>query len=137
MNFLLKKPYLNSWLAIPIVLLTGLFSGQHTLTVQLYDTYFLIDSTYFVLAGSALLFITGVAYWLIRLNHKTPNYLLAVIHLLGTFIPLLLVVGPLYKNDPLGEPVGFLLSMSALLVSQFLFGASILIALFRQRTDRS
>lgn len=132
MRALLSKPYLISWLMIPALVGLRLLFPQHTIDIQLYDTYYVIANQYFVLAGSVLLLVLGVGYWLVKRKRKTPNGILTLIHLLLTVGVLLLFILPVFDNNRLvsGEWIAF--SIIALFVGQLTYVVNILAALVRK-----
>jgi hypothetical protein len=129
MEISLTKPHLISWLAIPILILIGLLFRHHTLDVQLYDTYFVIANLHFALAGSALLLVIGMGYWLIGLSGKTPNLLLTLIHLSLTIGVLVVVALPLFTTNSLAGTEWLFLMIMAFLLAQCAYTINIIITL--------
>ncbi len=105
MRTALNKPYLTSWLVIPVLVLIGLIFNQHTLDIQLHDTYFIVGNLQFVLAASLLLLLVGLGYWFINRLGKSPNRVLTVIHLLLTVGIVILFAVPIAENT-LGSSAG-------------------------------
>jgi heme/copper-type cytochrome/quinol oxidase subunit 1 len=132
MEISLNKPYLISWLAIPILVLIGLLFRQHTLDIQLYDTYFVVANLHFALAGSALLLIIGMGYWLVGLSGKTPNLVLTLVHLSLTIGVLVIVALPLFNTDSLASTEWLFLMIVAFLLAQCAYTINILITLLRK-----
>ncbi|MFD1142243.1 hypothetical protein ACFQ4C_14045 [Larkinella insperata] len=132
MRVVLSKPYLICWLAIPALVLIRLLFPQHTVDIQLYDTYFVIASLSFVLAGSVLLLLLGAGYWLVKLKGKMPNGMLTIIHLLLTVGVLLLVVLPVFNTNTLESGKWVVFSVIALFVGQLTYIVNILAALVRK-----
>lgn len=78
------KPYLYFWISIPILLLYGFFNGDGTLSVNYYDTYFIIENSYLVVILAIAFFIIGFWYWLMRkLNRKLIMWM-TIIHVIIT-----------------------------------------------------
>jgi hypothetical protein len=130
-GILRHKPHLISWLAIPILLLIGFIFSQHTFDIRLYDTYFVIGNPQFVLAGSGLLLVAGMGYWLISLTGKTPNVILTVIHLLLTVTVLLLFALPLFDSESIVNTDRPFFRVIACLLGQCAYAVNILITLVR------
>ncbi|WP_425290760.1 hypothetical protein [Spirosoma linguale] len=127
-----RKPYLISWLAIPVLLLAGFLFRKHTVNIQLYDTYFVIANSHVALAGSALLLILGLGYWLILLTGKSPNVALTLFHLLPTIgVPMLLAL-PMFSSDSLGSAQWLSLVVLAFIAGQCVFVVNILMTLLRK-----
>ncbi|SOD88911.1 hypothetical protein [Spirosoma fluviale] len=127
-----RKPYLISWLAMPVLILMGLVFRQHTVDVQLYDTYFVIANSHVALMGSAFLLVVGLGYWLICLTGKTPNIALTTIHLLPTIIVLMLLVMPLFRNGPFANAEWLSLGILAFLLGQCAYVIVIMLTLLRK-----
>ncbi|WP_461149538.1 hypothetical protein [Spirosoma pulveris] len=127
-----RKPYLISWLAIPILLLIGLLFRQHTVNVQLYDTYFVIANRHVALAGSALLLVLGFGYWLLQRTRKTPNGILTAFHLWLTIGVLLLLVLPIFSRNDLISTQWLFESIVVLLLGQCAYVANMLITWLRR-----
>jgi heme/copper-type cytochrome/quinol oxidase subunit 1 len=90
----LNKPYLICWLSALILIGVGFVFRQHSVDIQLYATYVVIDNLYFTLVASLLLFLTGMGYWFASQLGQSPNRLLTAIHLLLTMSILLLLAIP-------------------------------------------
>lgn len=132
METTLDKPYLTSWLTIPVLILVGFAFSQHTLDVQLYDTYFVVGNLHFVSAASLLLLLIGLGYWLVKRQGKSPNRVLTVIHLSLTVGILLLFAMPISENS-IGLS-GFLAwSVLALLMAQVLYLVNLFVSLIQER----
>ncbi|MCK8495978.1 cbb3-type cytochrome c oxidase subunit I [Spirosoma sp. RP8] len=118
MKILPNKPYLISWLAIPLLVLVGLLFREHTLNVQFYDTYFVIANLHVALAGSILLLVVGMGYWLIGLSGKTTDPFVARSHLSLTIGGLVIVTSPLFSSDRLAGTEWLFLVLLTLLLAQ-------------------
>ncbi|MCX6214212.1 hypothetical protein [Spirosoma sp.] len=128
----LRKPYLISWLAVPVLMLMGFLFRQHTVDIHLYDTYFVIANNHVALAGAALLLVAGLGYWLLQKIGKMPNVTLTVFHLLPTIGVLMLLALPVASDSDLMGAEWFFLIVFALLVGQCAYIANILITLLRK-----
>lgn len=129
MEITLSKPYLISWLAIPILISTGILFSHHTLAIQLYDTYLMISNIHFALVGSALLLVIGIGYWLLSLKGKTPNVTMTLIHLLLTIGLLFLGTLPLFNGGSFVRIELIFVSIVVFLFVQFAYTVNILITL--------
>jgi hypothetical protein len=131
LRFPFDKPHQISWLAIPLLLIIGFVYQQHTIDIQLYDTYFVIDMLMFAQAGSGLLFVTGVVYWLLDRWHKRTNKQLSGLHLLLLFGSLASPTLPILSDQFLNAPwlLGNLLIFA---LAQFLFIVNVISSLFRK-----
>lgn len=127
-----NKPHFVCWLAIPLLLLIGFLFSQHRLNVQLYDTYYVIANRQYAIAGSAILLIVGIGYWLLSLSGKTPNSILTGIHLFLTIGVLIQFAFPLFNNTTLAGAEWLFLCIVAFAAGQFAYATNILITLFRK-----
>ncbi|WP_223033077.1 hypothetical protein [Hanstruepera marina] len=81
---LFRKPHLYFWISIPILLLYGFLNGHGTLSVNYYDTYFIIENAYLVVILAIAFSIIGFWYWLMRkLNRKLIMWM-TIIHVIIT-----------------------------------------------------
>lgn len=133
MKSIINKPYLLSWLSIPLLIIIGLLFREHLLEIQLYDTYLVIANIYFVAVGSVLLLLIGIGYWLLSLNGKTPNPALSIIHITLTVIILILFALPLFSGDSLTNAELFSLSTLIFLTGQFIYVVNILITILSRK----
>ena len=131
METALNKPYLASWLIIPILVLIGLVFNQHTIDIQLHDTYFVISNIHFVLSASLLLLLVGLGYWFIKRLGKSPNRVLTTVHLLLTVGVVMLFAVPIAENS-MGLSALFVWSVVTLLVAQVLYLINIFLSLLRK-----
>lgn len=88
------SPYALCWLSIPFILLPGLLFGQHTLDFQLYDTYYVIAISQYVIAVAILIWVFGVIYWTVNKTGKKLNYMLSFLHLATTILILTIIALP-------------------------------------------
>lgn len=126
-----SKPYVISWLAIPVLSLIGLLFRQHTLDIQLHDTYYVIANMHVVLAESVVLVLIGVGYWLIEWQSKKPNSLLVVLHLVLTIGILVLCVLPISGSDNLVPSDWLVWSLFTFVFAQFIYLINIVAAWMR------
>ncbi|MGB5610369.1 hypothetical protein, partial [Eudoraea sp.] len=60
MNKLIEKPYLIFLLAIPIIMLIGILSGDAVLDINVHDTFYVIGWNQLTLISSILFGIIGI-----------------------------------------------------------------------------
>ena len=76
MNKLIEKPHLIFLLAIPIIMLIGILSGDSMLDINVHDTYYVIACLHFAILISILFGIIGMGYWLMqKANIKLSKWL--------------------------------------------------------------
>lgn len=81
---LFSKPYLYFWISIPILILYGFLNGDGTLSVNYYDTYFIIENSSLVVILAIAFFVIGFWYWLMqKLNRKLIMWM-TIIHVIVT-----------------------------------------------------
>lgn len=127
METALKKPYLTSWLAIPLLVLLSIVFSHHTVDIQLADTYYVIGNPQFAFVASLFLLLLGTGYWLISRKNKIPNRTLTVVHLLLTLAALVTFVLPLSNSN------GLVWDAMAFVLSQCLYILNLFMALFQHK----
>ncbi|UII75158.1 cbb3-type cytochrome c oxidase subunit I [Flagellimonas sp. HMM57] len=85
MNKLIEKPHLIFLLAIPIILLTGILSGDAILDINVHDTYYVITYLHFAILISTFFGIIGIGYWIIQKVGRKLSKWLNWIHIGLTF----------------------------------------------------
>ncbi|WMI68261.1 hypothetical protein [Mangrovimonas sp. YM274] len=76
MNKLIEKPHLIFFLAIPIIMLIGMLSGDAVLDINVHDTYYVIAYLYLSILISILFGIIGTGYWImLKANRKLSKWL--------------------------------------------------------------
>jgi len=77
MNKLVEKPYLIFLLAIPMIMLVGILSGDAVLDLNVHDTYFVIAYLHLTMLISILFGIIGIGYWIMqKANRKLSKWLI-------------------------------------------------------------
>lgn len=66
MSKLIEKPYLIFLLAIPIIMLIGILSGDTMLDINVHDTYYVIAYLHLAILVSILFVIIGIGYWIMQ-----------------------------------------------------------------------
>ena len=93
MKFFLTKSYKLFWVLIPLVFMYGLFNKEHSLMLNIHDTYFVINHLDF--AGLIVIFfgLFGLAYWLMDIfNKKLISWMTAYHVFISIFGLLILLV---------------------------------------------
>ncbi|MDC8001962.1 cbb3-type cytochrome c oxidase subunit I [Aequorivita todarodis] len=76
MKFLTNKPHLIFLLAIPIIMLIGILSGDAVLDINVHDTYYVIAYLHLTTLISILFGIIGIGYWImIKADRKLSKWL--------------------------------------------------------------
>ena len=76
MNQLIKNPHLIFLLAIPIIMLIGLLSGDAELDINVHDTYYVIAYLHLAILISILFGIIGIGYWfMLKANRQLSKWL--------------------------------------------------------------
>ncbi|WP_299365896.1 cbb3-type cytochrome c oxidase subunit I [Winogradskyella sp.] len=85
MNKLIEKPHLIFLLAIPIIMLIGILSGDSVLDINVHDTYFVIAYLHLAILISILFGIIGIGYWIMKKADRKLSKWLNWIHIGLTF----------------------------------------------------
>lgn len=73
-----NRPDRLCWMFIPLWIIFGVINGDHTLDIQLHDTYYVISYTHFSLTAVLVFFLWGLFYnWLNRGNRRLERKLIA------------------------------------------------------------
>lgn len=76
MNKLIKNPHLIFLLAIPIIMLIGILSGDAVLDINVRDTYYVVEYLHLASIISILFGIIGIGYWImLKANRKLTKWL--------------------------------------------------------------
>ena len=84
MRKLIEKPHLIFLLAIPIVLLLGIWSTDANNVINIHDTYYVITHLSLTIVLSVLFAIIGFGYWIIRKTSRKLIKWLTWIHIVLT-----------------------------------------------------
>ena len=143
MTQIIQKPHLIFFLSIPIIILTGLLSGESTLDINIHDTYFIISYLDISILISIVFAIIGFGYWLMyKAQHKLINGL-NFAHIVLTFGSLLFTYCisfftkgysefPLFDDTP---KLALAQSLTALLIllGLFVFLINIVISILKRK----
>ncbi len=122
-----SKPELICWMLVPIVILFGIFSENHTIDIQAHDTYFLIANTQLAIIVSGMFFIHGLIYWEVLRNNFIQKTTLTLIHVALSTLGLFILVNFRSFREPL---VYIFIPISILLLSSVLLGLIIILTNF-------
>ena len=76
MSKLIDKPHLPFLIAIPIIILIGIFSGDTILDINVHDTYYVISYLHLSIIISILFVIIGIGYWImLKANRQLSKWL--------------------------------------------------------------
>ncbi len=62
MQKILKKPFLLFWGIVPFLIILGVYKNQHTLDLNIYDTYYVISQYYGAIGFAFILSLIGLIY---------------------------------------------------------------------------
>ena len=82
MKSIVTIPYLYFWIMIPVYCFMLIFFGNHSMDIQLHDTYYVISMTHVWLFLIWTFSLFGLVYWSVR-KLKTYNWITAI-HVLAT-----------------------------------------------------
>lgn len=85
MNKINEKPHLIFLLAIPIITLIGILSGDAMLDINVHDTYYVIAYLNLAILISILFGIIGIGYWIMQKADRKLSKWLNWIHIGLTF----------------------------------------------------
>ncbi len=93
MKFFLIKSYKLFWVLIPFVFMYGLFNEEHSLILNIYATYFVINHLFFAELIVIIFAIFGLAYWLMdKFNKELISWMTAYHVFISIFGLLILLV---------------------------------------------
>ncbi|MFI1745949.1 cbb3-type cytochrome c oxidase subunit I [Thalassobellus sediminis] len=101
MKFLINKPHLSFLLAIPIIMLFGILSGNNVLDINVHDTYYVIAYLHLATLVSILFGIIGIGYWIMLKTNRKLSKWLNLIHITLTFggIILIWILAQLFRES--------------------------------------
>ena len=100
MKILINKPHLIFLLAIPIIILAGILSGESTMDFNVHDTYYVISYFHLTVLISILFGIIGIGYWIMQKADRKLSKWMNWIHIgltLGGVI-VVLILAQLYRK---------------------------------------
>jgi len=98
-----KNPHQLFLLAVPILLLVGLLSGDAVVDLNIKDTYFVMSYLHITILLGIFFGIMGLGYWIMQKTAKKLSPGLTLGHTLLTFSGTIaiLVLSQLYSDDVL------------------------------------
>ena len=143
MNKLIDKPHLIFVLAIPILLLIGLLSGDAALDIQVYDTYYVVTYLHVAILISIVFGIIGIGYWIMQKADRILSTWLIWVHIGLTFGGILIVwiLTRFYRvefmeyefNNNLTQIIAMIILL--MVVGQLLFPINILYGLIKKKNN--
>ena len=85
MNKLIEKPHLIFLLALPILTMAGIVSGDAIWAINVHDTYYVIAYVHLAILVSTLFGIIGIGYWIIQKADRKLSKWLNGTHISLTF----------------------------------------------------
>ncbi len=85
MKKLIEKPHVIFLLAIPIIMLVGILSGDAMLDINVHDTYYVSAYLHLAILISTLFGIIGIGYWIIQKADRKLSMWLNWAHISLTF----------------------------------------------------
>ena len=145
MNRLIEKPHLIFLLAIPIIMLIGILSGDAVLDINIHDTYFVITHLHFEILISILFGIIGIGYWIMLKTGRKLSKWLNWTHIGLTFGGTLLVriltkfYRPEFLEYEFNNNLTLIISLIILLmiIGQLIFPINIIYGLTKKKNKTS
>ncbi|MGB5480880.1 MAG: hypothetical protein WBM91_07370 [Eudoraea sp.] len=145
MNKLIEKPYLIFLLAIPVIMLIGILSGDAVLDINVHDTYYLIAWNQLTLMSSIIFGIIGIGYWIMQKGNRKLSKSLNWIHIGLTFggILILLILNQLYRIEIMNLEYNINLTLIItlivllMIVGQIIFPINIIYGLIKKKNKTS
>ena len=145
MKFLTNKPHLIFLIAIPIIMLIGILSGDAVLDINVHDTYYIIAYLHFATLISVLFGIIGIGYWfMLKANRKLSKWL-NLIHITLTFggILLIWILAQLFRESIMEYNFNNNLTLAIYLIAliaifgQIIYPINIISGIIRKRNKTS
>lgn len=144
MKFIVNKPHLIFLLAIPIIMLIGIFSGDTTLDINVHDTYYVIAYFYLTILISILFGIIGIGYWLMLTANRKLSKWLNLTHIvltIGGIVTIILIPYLLNSRTESEYPLfdglatqNLIISIVAILIffGQLIYISNLIIGIFNK-----
>jgi len=145
MKILNNKPHLIFLLAIPIIILIGILSGESVLDINVHDTYYVIAHFHLAILISILFGIIGIGYWIMQKANRKLSKWLNWTHIGITFggILIVLILTQFYRNELMeyefNNNLTFFVTLFILLVffAQLIFPINIIYGLIKKKNKTS
>ncbi|WP_308993955.1 hypothetical protein QLS71_013885 [Mariniflexile litorale] len=143
MNKLIEKPHVIFLLAIPIIMLIGILSGDAVLDIHAYDTYYVIAYMHFAILISILFGIIGIGYWIMQKADRKLSKWLNWTHIGLTFggTLVLWILTKLYRTEIMeyefNNNLTLIITLIILLmmVGQIIFPINIIYGMIKKKTS--
>lgn len=148
MKNLINKPHLIFLLAIPIIMLIGIFSRDSALETNVHDTYYVIAHVHLATLISIFFGIIGIGYWVMQNTKRKLSKWLNWIHIImtiGGFITMFVISHLTFDSSLQSEfPLFDNLSKQSLILSlifliilfgQLFYLVNIIIGIFRENKN--
>ena len=145
MKILNNKPHLIFLLAIPIIILIGILSGESVLDINVHDTYYVIAYFHLAMLISILFGIIGIGYWIMQKANRKLSKWLNWTHIGITFggIIIVLILTQFYRTELMeyefNNNLTFFVTLFILLVffAQLIFPINIIYGLIKKKNKTS
>jgi len=143
MKSLINKPYLIFLIAIPIIMLIGILSGDAILDINVHDTYYVIAYLHLAIMISILFGIIGIGYWIMKKADRKLSKWLNWTHIGLTFGGTLIVwiLTKFYRTEIMeyefNNNLTLIITLIVLLmiVGQLIFPINIIYGLIKKKTS--
>ena len=140
------NPFLNKihylfWLVGGIILLAAYRFGNlpapdNLLTVDVYDTYFVVEFFQFALFLSLFYFLLGFGYWLVKRVNGRLNSVLTYVHALIMFGSVLAYGIALAARSSATNSILVISILAVVLIAQPIYVINLMVGIFNWRKDR-
>ena len=145
MKSLINKPYLIFLIAIPIIMLIGILSGDAILDINVHDTYYVIAYLHLAIMISILFGIIGIGYWIMQKAGRKLSKWLNWTHVGLTFGGILIVwiLTKFYRTEIMeyefNNNLSLIITLIVLImiVGQLIFPINIIYGLTKKRNKTS
>ena len=141
MKFLINKPHLIFLLAIPIIIMIGILSGDAVIVINVHDTYYTIAYLHLATLISILFGIIGIGYLFMLKTKRKLSKWLNLIHITLTFggISLIWILAKLFRESIMEYNFNNNLTLAIYLISliaifgQIIYPVNIIRGIIRKR----
>ncbi|WP_460219343.1 cbb3-type cytochrome c oxidase subunit I [Psychroserpens sp. MEBiC05023] len=145
MKNLINKPHLIFLIAIPIIILIGILSGDAVLDINVHDTYYVIAYFHLATLISILFGVIGIGYWIMQKADRKLSKWLNWTHVGLTFGGVLVVwiLTKFYRTEIMeyefNNNLSLIITLIVLLmiVGQLIFPINIIYGLTKKRNKTS
>ncbi|SMC71420.1 hypothetical protein [Cellulophaga tyrosinoxydans] len=142
---IIEKPHLIFLLAIPLLILIGILSGDATFNINIHNTYYVIAYLVLAILISIIFGIIGIGYWIMQKANRKLSKWLNWFHIGLTFGGALIVwiLTKFYKTDLMeykfNDNLTMIITLIILLIviGQLMFPINIIYGLIKNRNKTS